>query len=253
MNLYGAVLAESWMNEPPRAKAFATRLRFSQAGHPSRQIAYQLMGVAETNPPSISDAWVMGLGTLVHAAWQQAILGDLNRPLVLAEKKVKHPTLDASGHLDLYIDDRLYVEGKTVSGQRFRRIVGAPTHPGGKPPQQQGPLHGHRRQLALGVHSTNANEGRLTYLAMEALAKDVAYGPDRFCAEYSFSREELATDFTDETTRLQEILDTVDNGVLPRCEHEWRYPDGFKRWPCQYCPFQTRCQQDGPNEKKMTP
>jgi hypothetical protein len=103
------LLAETWWDRYraegglDKAPAIAGR-RFRLSGVSNRcdrQMWYALTGTPETEPTSMSGAWRMGLGTMVHNELQDVMLAMPGgwRPEVLVDLSSKG--VDGSGHIDL--------------------------------------------------------------------------------------------------------------------------------------------------------
>src|SRR5258706_15979381 len=81
-----------------------------------------------------SGIWVTNLGTIIHAAWQDALRKRFPDAIVATEVKVawrspQNPdVILTSGHLDATVSEEGWmtaIEVKTIGGVGFRQAVGA--------------------------------------------------------------------------------------------------------------------------------
>jgi hypothetical protein len=253
--------------------AMGTRVRHSDAGKCARAIAYTAAGVERSDPMDLPGVWVTSLGTLIHEAWQEALLERF--PDSTIETKLRIDGLDASGHADAIIglpsefpDEqgrdvrRILFELKTCGGFSYKMKVGERGNP-------EGPSHEHKLQAALNGLAVDADEIVIGYIATEAISKPAASRKKidettRFCAEWSYSREEFEPWARAEQARLQGVLDLLDEGLLAARKfatpelpvgHEIVDPksgrwevrkddqivDTGTFWACNYCSFQSLC------------
>lgn len=259
------ILAEQWHAENlaagPKETAMGSRFRHSDAGACERAIALTALKV-DAEPMDISGSWVTRIGTIIHEMWQEALTEALVEGSVLVELKVgDFDVYDGSGHLDALINDNGYLicyELKTMGGASFRRAVGAPSGGWQKTAKAYGPGHSHLVQGSLNAHLSNADELRIGYLGTEAIGLGKGFnGLDRFSAEWVLSKDEFTPLALDEINRVNRILATVDNGVIPARV----YPDNgtpivisqpeTTNWPCQYCKHRTTCVRLGAGEKSV--
>lgn len=273
---YGPALAQAWfdqVDQTPKAHAFETRLRNSDAGKCTRQIQYAVIGADKTEPMTPAGYWVTGLGTIVHERWQDAMLDAF--PGAEAELKIRYDGFESSGHIDLVIagPPRVSLELKTINGWGFKQAVGARG-------AAQGPRSSHKLQCALNAVGADADEMVIIYLAMEnispaelkrLLGRDPQFEWDdyrKFTAEWSYTREQFEPWAEAEMKRMTRVLEyTDDHQLVPRFEPEmppkarivepergmWTLvEDGNvmqmgRTWQCDYCPFRSRCIEDGPS------
>jgi hypothetical protein len=262
--------------------AMGTRVRHSDAGKCARAIAYTAAGVERSDPMDLPGVWVTSLGTLIHEAWQEALLERF--PNATIETKLRIDGLDASGHADAIIDiegydnlagphdgetpavvvppKRILFELKTCGGFSYKMKVGERGNP-------EGPSHEHKLQAALNGLAVDADEIVIGYIATEAISKPAASRKKidettRFCAEWSYTREEFEPWARAEQARLQGVLDLLDDGLLAARKfatpelpvgHEIVDPksgrwevrkddqivDTGTFWACNYCSFQSLC------------
>jgi hypothetical protein len=248
--------------------AYGTRIRHSDAGKCARAIAFRALGV-KGEPMDQAGVWVTSLGTLIHEHWQDALQAVY--PDAEVEPKLRIDGLDASGHADAVVNHegkRILVELKTTGGFGYKKKVGDRG-------QAEGPSYEHILQAALNGAAVDADEIVIAYMATEAISRQAAKGKKhiteltRFCAEWTFTREEYEPLARKEQERLQGILDVVDGGELPRRiipspelpkgaeivdplagrfevrDHDGRIADTGTWWSCQYCPFQSTCATTG--------
>lgn len=192
--------------------------RASQAGSCLRQLQYARLGVSQTEPVTVADAWRFTAGHNGHE-------------LVQDEIKRAHPEAVVEGKFDFAIDEQVFgathidllvpapdvgenkwrvVEIKTTNGYAFK--LAASTFRGAP----EGPKFSHMRQLGLEwLAATEAGydvvEARLLYLSMEllspSLAADVAFGGEvgRFLAEWVVTPDELFTLARDQLANFQYV------------------------------------------------
>jgi hypothetical protein len=271
--------------------AHGTRVRHSDAGKCSRAIAFTAAGVPRSDPMDLPGVWVTSLGTLIHEAWQAALAEKF--PDASIEAKLRIGGLDASGHADAVIDmpdvamevgapdtsgyhppiKRILFELKTCGGFSYKMKVGERGNP-------EGPSWEHKLQAALNGLAIDADEIVIGYIATEAISKPAAARKKigeltRFCAEWSYSREEFEPWAVAEQKRLQGILDLLDEGQLAARKfatpelpagHEivdpktgrWEVKrddqivDTGTFWACGYCSFQTVCATTEPGRIPVT-
>lgn len=193
--------------------AHGTRIRHSDAGKCARAIAYTAAGFAKSDPMDLAGTWVTSLGTLIHAAWQEALQEQY--PDASVEVKLRIDGLDASGHCDADVPvpgKRIVVELKTCGGFSYKLKVGERGDP-------EGPSHDHKLQAALNGLALDADEIVIAYIATEAISKPAAARKKideltRFCAEWSYQRDEFEPWARQEMARMQGILDLLDEGTL---------------------------------------
>lgn len=263
------LLVERWAetadNDKPRAFD-DTRFRHSDAGKCARAVAYAALDLPSTNPMDLSGTWNTRLGTLIHEAWQEALAAKY--PNADIEPKVRIG--QGSGHIDATVhedDKTTVVELKTIGGFAFKMAVG-------ERGAAQGPKSEHIIQAALNGAAVDADEVVIAYLSKEAISVNVAQrkGFDeigRFCAEWTFTREQYEPIANEEIKRVTGILDLLDEGTLPkrtipggelppgheitdprtgqwRVERNGQVTDVGTWWACGYCRFQDLCVKTSP-------
>lgn len=269
---FAPLLAEAWAAEAAtgdREMAVeGTVVRHSWAGMCARRIAYGISGYEETDPPDLAAYWRFGLGTAVHDMWQPIFVKVFGETADV-EVKCQSNDLLTSGHADAFVlvdDKRVVLELKTINGWGFKSSVGA------RGPAE-GPKYASIVQAALNAHTLDADEMVVVLLSLENLS---AREMDRlgwveswrkFCAEWTYGREEIDVIATAELTRLGEIVGLAADGVLaPRSipdpqlppgaivtnpvKGAWEVRDGEiildvgVTWHCNYCPMQRQCCDD---------
>jgi hypothetical protein len=220
------LLAEKWAaedaerGERPHAVP-GTRFRHSDAGGCARKLAYKAAGIPRTDPMDVTGTWNTRLGTMIHDAWQSALL--LRYPD--AEIEVVSQCFDeGSGSMDALISVSNYLgygegetlrvsfELKTVGGYKMKSAIGKIRR--GTPPE--GPSKEHIIQAALNGLAHDADEVVIGYLAKETLSKNYDDVPDlgKFCAEWTLTREQYEPIARLEIQRVEGILDLLDEGLL---------------------------------------
>lgn len=264
------LLVQEWADQEaengPREHAIAgTRFRHSDAGGCARALAYAALHVPVSNPMDLAGTWVTSLGTLIHEHVQAAIERAFP-DAVSIEVKVQLDDLDGSGHADARIElpDRVVAyELKTLGGFGYKMAVGDRGAP-------QGPKHAHRIQAGMNAVGMEADETVIGYLATEAISIQQAAkkGIDeltRFCAEWTFTRDELDPLVHAEVARINGILSLLDEGTLPARKYpdpelptkavitdpttgQWQVVDDEGQildagtwWACAYCRYQDTC------------
>lgn len=196
--------------------------------------------LAPSNPPSVSDAWRMGLGTLVHNALEETIasLTDIFPGATFEVAVDMRPDLDGSGTVDIVIrmdahaalkaglltDEQfegisigtefvIVIELKTINGFGYK--MSATTFKG----PAEGPRHSAVLQGALTAVALKADLLIVGYLSLECISPDVAArnGLDdigRFAAEWHFTPEQFTSLAEREHLRVKRVLEFVDAGEL---------------------------------------
>lgn len=258
-------LVECWaeLDDGEKPRAFEdTRFRHSDAGKCARYIAYAALDLPASDPMDLAGRWNVGLGTVIHEAWQQQLLR--RYPDADIEPKVR--TDAGSGHIDAVIDTdskRIAVELKTIGGFAYRVAVGERGAP-------QGPKHEHIVQAALNALAVDADEAVVAYLSKEAISVNAAQRKGigelaRFCAEWTFPRDAYMPVALAEIARVTGILELLDEGTLPArrmadpalpkghlivdpssglwtvTDEQGRITDTDVWWACGYCKYQTLC------------
>lgn len=271
------VLVEKWAAEADDDKptALGTPFRHSDAGKCARKIAYTAAGIPKSDPMDLSGWWNTGLGTRIHELWQEALLA--RYPDAEIEPKVAMVGADGSGHLDAVIrwhDKDSYsmvtaVELKTIGGYGYKAATG--TARKGTP--AEGPKSEHILQAAINGLAVDADEVVISYLSKEAISINVAKGYgvselERFCCEWTFTRDQYEPLAREEAARVAAILARVERGELaPRrvpgempkgaevknpatgawtLESDGSTVDTGSTWQCGYCSHQTLCIQTEP-------
>lgn len=116
------VLVDAWAaaHDEDKPTARGTRARHSDAGKCARAIAYTAAGFERSDPMDLAGIWNTTLGTLLHEAWQAALL----RRFVGAEVEVTcgWDDLDASGHIDAVV--RIPLEDRDAEPSTSRTLPG---------------------------------------------------------------------------------------------------------------------------------
>lgn len=253
---FGQLLAQAWAEqnqvEYEKPTRLGTKLRVSGAGQCARMTGYRALGIAKTEPTTLSGYWRMGLGTMVHSLLEPVMekafpgaqieyeidyrdherfpldmsgSGDVSLrytidTAAIAEGEIRKRNLAAAEFTDAP-SRRVCVEWKTINGYGFKLMVGARKGFGGV--DETGPKSNHVVQAALEGYHQDADEVVLGYLSLECLSENEAkkLGTDdigKFIAEYTIQREG-PTGFVAiaeaELDRLQRIMEFVDRGELP--------------------------------------
>lgn len=267
-----------------RPKAFDTPFRHSSAGWCGYALSLDVLGVPESDPPSMADSWNMTLGTKIHD-WAQGAVQEAFPGAVMETKLLTGNGL-GSGHSDIFIavvamrdGKRVVVELKSPNGWAYKTAVGAQG-------VATGPKHDHVLQLGLNVRAHDADLGVIWYLSRELINKSWAqklYGTKtilidgtplwvigQFSAEWSYDRETLDPLVDAELERWAEIRAQVRRGEqVPR--HVPGMPEGAvvtnprtgiwqlvqeggltesgKTWQCMYCRHASDCTRALENEQ----
>lgn len=290
---FAHLLAERWAEQDreegdrPRARKGA-RFRHSDAGGCSRALAYAALDVPASNPMDLSGTFTVRLGTMVHDAWQR-VIEDL---FPGAEVEMKVGSGERAGHIDAVVtipeggepiedltiiadgettlipastpDKVIAIEGKTVGGFAYKLAVGERGAP-------QGPKHAHIVQAALNASEVSADEAVVVYWSKDSISVQAAERKRigelaRFCAEWTFTREQYEPIAQQELERIDAILALVDEGSLPGRRYpdpalpqrhvivdpktgRWEERNGDTLvdtgtwWACGYCRWQGTCAQ----------
>lgn len=253
-----------------KAKAFDTRIRFSDSGRCSRQLAYEDLG-AEPEAWDAASLHVAFLGTTYHELLQGAI----QRRFPGCQIEVKGIVAEASnsGHCDALADEaiitivvtdwkggRVLYELKTKGTYQFDKAVGV-MRKSYKRSDPKGPALEVVLQGGMNAKAHDCETLVIGYVCFEnfsvGLAERVGLRMmDRFLAEWHIPKSVWEPLTDRETDRLKEVLDAVDLGYLPEREvydeNKWGElltiaPEGSKPpWQCQYCSFRIQCEDDGP-------
>lgn len=220
------LLAEKWHRENEEAgerphAIEGTRFRHSDAGGCARKIAYKAAGFERTNPMDVTGSWNTHLGTLIHDAWQEALVEAYPQAHIEVSSQVFE---DGSGSMDALVemeygkaDDPtepyvVSIELKTQGGTPFKYAIGKARR--GQEPD--GPKHEHVIQGALNALAHNADELVIAYLAKETLSQNYDDVADlsKFCAEWTLTREQYQPIARLEIERVEGILRLLDDEGL---------------------------------------
>jgi hypothetical protein len=274
---FGPILAQRWFDDAvPLARAHPdARFRHSDAGNCARAIAYAAMDLPESNPMDLPGYWVVELGKLIHALWQE----ELVKQFPGAEVEVKVHEGRRAGHVDAVVKlpvarseaepydgvRVIAIEGKSVGGYAYQLAVGAKGQP-------QGPKDKHVVQAALHGRATDADEVVVVYWGRDAISVQQAErkGFDqltRFTAEWTFTREQYEPVADAEIARVEGILSLLDDGVLPAriipglpkgamvvqpqkgawvATRDGQAISSGTAWQCPYCRWQDTCSRTAP-------
>lgn len=220
------LLAEKWHRENEEAgerphAIEGTRFRHSDAGGCARKIAYKAAGFERTNPMDITGSWNTRLGTLIHDAWQEALVEAYPSAVIELASQVFE---DGSGSMDALVREQYdggtgqpevwttSIELKTQGGTPFKYAIGKARR--GMEPE--GPKHEHIIQGALNALAHNADELVIAYLAKETLSQNYDDVADlsKFCAEWTLTREQYQPIARLEIERVEGILRLLDDEGL---------------------------------------
>ena len=247
-------LREQRLADGPKAKAYDTPFRHSDAGKCARLLGLKLSGIPESNPFDLPSDWVTSLGTLLHERWQKALLNAY--PDAEIEPKVQ--TYLTSGHIDALVTlngKKFSYELKTINGFGFAQAVGVKKMKGGQLVHPAGPRYSHIIQASLNAHAAGADFAVIGYLALESIsmqvAKNLGLGElDRIMAEWIIPREEFEPIALAELDRLDMVYQTVKNlGVVPEAYAVGDNGAPLKLsprgprppWQCVYCSHHDAC------------
>lgn len=273
-------LIKHWAALDDRDRAMAhpeARIRHSWSGKCSRAIAYLVGGEQPTNPFTEADYYRFAIGKIVHEFWQQFAIPALTEvgwtDLTAEYEMTTSDTagrIVSAGHGDLIgttpDGKRTKVEVKTINGFGYKSILGL-----GKDPA--GPRWGDLLQGSVNADASDCDELRMVYLSLELLSpsyanKVQAHEFNRFCAEWTFTREQWFPLAQVERERWDSILASVDAEIpVPRYipdpdipvdaiivdpkSGRWDVTDdnGYitnsgSTWHCNYCSFRHKCQID---------
>lgn len=283
-NFVAVQLAEAWfadhqrrgemeyaaaMPERPYRASFASK-------RCARALQYAMAKVPESEPVTIASAWTMGLGNMVHDRLQDVVTGLF--PDAEAEPTVDLSTIgiNGSGHADLVMShngERVLVELKTTGGFSFKMMASSFK---GKP---EGPRFGYLVQAAVLAAALGIDKIVIALLSLEPLSPQLAEAysdseAGRFAAEWHYTLDELLPFVEAEVARVKRVEDAIEQGVLVRRRlDDPEYPVGAEvidplasrapwqvmgadgsivdtgaYWGCAYCPWRSRCGQDGTSE-----
>lgn len=246
-----------------------------------RQLYYALMGLPETNPSDLADAWRFELGHRVHDMAQEMV----ERCWPDGENEVNVDLnaigIPGSAHVDTVITHeghKTVVEIKSATGFSFKM---ATTTFSGPP---EGPKFSAILQGAMAAKALGAERLVIVNFALENLSKSWAYGEDpvtRFAGEWHFLVSDLEEAIAFEVARIEDILKMValeevpepyvhDPGEVaqgklapgaritdptkglwiveddePNAQGIREIVDTGKYWLCGYCEQRDRCQKEG--------
>lgn len=276
------VLAEQWAGEADDNKptALGTPFRHSDAGKCARAISFTAAGIPASDLMDLTGVWNTTLGSLIHLKWQEALLD--RYPEADIEVTCRTDGTDGSGHIDAVVKvpqdgdieqigpyHTIAIELKTIGGYGYKAAVGAAR----KGTPAEGPKTEHIMQAALNGMAVDADEVIIAYLSKETISVNVAerFGIselERFCCEWTFTRQQFEPIAIDEAKRVDQILKMVKSGKLaPRHtpempkgariidpttgawtledEREGTTYDTGSYWGCGYCKYRTVCADTG--------
>lgn len=241
---FGQKLAEVWARQNEESFNKPTRLgtkgRVSMVGQCARSTSYYMLGIEQSEPPSLAENWVMGLGTMIHEALQPVLVeafpgAGIEFPVDIRTDEMYPSDLSGSGDvvLDYVVEGeagrKVVIEIKTIGGFGFKILVGARKGFGGV--DESGPKYQQLTQGAVLAHAEGADELVMLYLSRENLsyAEMNKLGTDdvgRFLAEFTIPRDQYEPIAQAELKRQQFIMDEyVGKGALaPRAIVEPGFP-----------------------------
>jgi len=237
----------------PKPKAFDTPFRYSDAGKCSRALAYGVLGY-EAEPMDLAGLLVTSLGTELHEKMQDAIANYFE-----ASFEVPSQLGLASGSADGVIYDgefKVLIEIKSMNGTAFKKSIGVNTRSQVNP---AGPRASALIQGAMNAVANDCHVLRIIHVGTEAVSKGIAERwmideVGRVIAEFDVPREVFEPWANYEMVRHQEIIDGLNEGVLPdriAIDDDMNdislSPEGGRMaWQCQYCSYTSACIKDGP-------
>ena len=269
---YSQIIADTWAakwkrdGDKPHAVE-GTRFRASMAGNCLRQLGYYAIGAEVSDPPTPADLYRMNVGTMLHEILQAVAFEGAQM-----EVPFEIPAISLSGSADVwYPDSKTVIEVKSAGGFPFKKI--------GVFNIAEGPKDNHLRQVALAAHALGAETIVVLYIGLETVNRGdmEKYGltdQQRWLAEYVYSYEDLKPLALKEIGRISAATAVLDAGSLPE-RHMPDMPDGATinkpkpnsgkptwtvvedgvvtdtgtHWACDYCRYQTLC-QDNLNEEQ---
>jgi hypothetical protein len=245
-----------------------------------RQLQYHLAEEPVTEELGVADHYTFMLGEMIHDIMQT------HARAVWPSAQIEVPTdlrpygINGAMSIDLVVpfgktDTELVIEAKSKNGFGFKRA--ATTFSG--PPE--GPMIEHVVQMAMGVKARpKAEAGAVVYWTLEKLSPDLAHKSGqgelgRVVAEWWYQRDAAVEIADHEIARIQQVTaDVVDKSLTPRTLHrpghrapiatitnpqrgEWivkigdELVDHGTTWHCGYCPFQSKCLQDGAGDRLL--
>lgn len=261
--------------EGRKAKAYPTRLRFSDAGRCARAIAYDVLRYPRRQDDAAA-LHVMAVGTIYHEALQAALLR--RYPSAVIEPKGIVESCSNSGHADAVVPETeisavvpgwqggsLLYELKTKGTYQFDQAVGI-LRKQWKPRDPKGPGHSVILQAGLNALAQGCETIAIGYVCFENYSLGLAERAglrhmDRFLAEWHIGKDVWGPLVDAEIARLSGILATIDGGHLPvrttyDDDGEWTELDPRAKkapWQCDYCCFRDQCEEDGAGFVPLTP
>lgn len=238
-----------------------------------RALYYKLAKEPVTEAFTLADHYTFMLGQTIHDMMQAIGLGlwpDAEKERVVDLRTIG---LHGSMRMDLWLPahptkGRVSVEAKSRNGFGFKD---AATYFNGPP---QGPSIEHVVQACLGAEAEQADHAAVIYFSLEklspSLAKKAVHGEvGRVAAEWWLTPEQYGPIARAEVARANGVLDDVSAGNLsPRTLHRplhrsptatitnpsrgaWiveannQLVDQGTTWHCDYCPYRSKCIDDG--------
>lgn len=241
-----------------KAFAYPTWFRHSDAGKCARYLWFEHTNTEPSNPPDVSSAWVMWLGTLLHQELQRCL--PERYPDAKIEPGVRHGEL-SSGHADAVVispgHGKIMFELKSKNSTQFSNAVGwDKAHWKTKMPE--GPKPQDLMQGALNATAVDADMLVIGYIAMEAASKGYAdkIGIDeigRTVAEWHYTKAEFGPWAKQEIARLERVRDWLEAEVVPERQAVGDEMEPIKLnpnasrvpWQCQYCNHFDTCKEMG--------
>ena len=237
-------------------KAYPSWFRHSDAGKCGWYLWFEHHEFEPSNPPDLSSAFVMWLGTMLHKELQRALPERF--PDARIEYKVHHDDL-SSGHCDAVIDlpgQKLVYELKTRGSWGFDKAVGW-ERKNWKTTIPEGPSSGDRIQGALNATAVDADLLVIGLIGMESASKSFADRNGiseigRTAAEWHYDKAEFSPWAEAELARLEGIRTVLDEGVyLPErsCVGDEMVIEKLNPnlatppWQCQYCRHFDNCRK----------
>lgn len=282
---FGHLLAQRWRDEDvPLARAHPdARFRHSDAGNCARAVAYAALDVPASNPMDLAGFWVTNMGRGLHELFQDDLEARYGGDV---EVEVKVHDGERAGHVDAVVSIPrspehpvghpywapeeghppfvISIEFKSCGGYKYKLAVGERGAP-------EGPSYQHILQAALNAKALDADECVIVYLARDVISIQAAGRKphlnelSRFCAEWTFTREQYEPIAQREIERVEAILAMVDDGMLParkipdpeipatavvisprdgtwiEYDTQGQALDSRTTWHCAYCRWQDLC------------
>lgn len=244
-----------------------------------RALYYGMLGIEESNPPSLADNYTFMLGETIHEIMQENVQRVWEGAQIEVATDLRPIGVHGSMSIDIVVPfgngEELVVEAKSRNGFGFKRQT---TTFNGPP---EGPDDSHVIQMAMGVKAREkATAGAVVYWTLEKLSPDMAGKQangdiGRVAAEWWFDREAAVAIADAETERIAMVReDVLVESPSPRFLHRpthraplaeitnpnngaWRVMVGDEvvdhgtTWHCGYCPFRTTCISDGPGTRLL--